>query len=186
MLATLAERRDPWEEVAFPWQLDLPELPARQAELLRHARRFSEAMHGAALLYNHALAVAHEDPTRELDYRQRLTDWASDEARADRPSAPLTDAWALLADIGSRHSPQTRVFVEDWFRLTEDPSRVLSDASLVELIRERERRVKNRQARLSFDAARETWRGAAGASQLEFRWSSTQRQLLDIIRAEDA
>lgn len=186
MLATLAERRDPWEEVDFPWQLDLPGLPERQAELLRHARRFSEAMHGAALLYNHALAVEHRDPDRELDYRRRLTDWASDEARADRSSAPLPDAWALLADIGSRHSPQTRLFVEDWLRLTEDPSRVLSDAGLVERIRERERQVKGRQARLSFDAARETWRGAAGASQLEFRWSSTQRQLLDVIRAEDA
>jgi Family of unknown function (DUF6361) len=185
MLATLAERREPWEEVHFPWRLDVPELPARQGELLRHARRFSETMHGAALLYNHALAVGHEDEVRQAEYRQRLTDWVSDEVRADRSLAPLTDSWVLLADIGSRHSPQTRAFVEDWFRLTEDPSRVLRDAGLIERVRERERQVKGRQARLSYDAARETWRGAAGASQLEFRWASTQRQLLDIIGAED-
>jgi hypothetical protein len=185
MLATLAERREPWEQVDFPWQLDVPEFPAGQDELLCHARRFSETMHGAALLYNHALAVTHEDESGKANYRQRLTDWVSDEARADRSLASLTDSWALLADIGSRHSPQTRAFVEDWFRLTEDPSRVLSDASLVERVRERERQVKGRQARLSFDAARDTWRGAAGASQLEFRWGSTQRQLLDILDAED-
>jgi hypothetical protein len=34
---------------------------------------------------------------------------------------------------------------------------------------------------LSYDAARETWRGAAGAGQLDFGWGSTQRQLLDIV-----
>jgi Family of unknown function (DUF6361) len=93
------------------------------------------------------------------------------------------DLWALLAEVGSRHSRKTRVFVEEWFGLTEDPSRILADAALVECIRERERRVKQRQARLSYDAARETWRGAAGAGQLEYRWASTQRQLLDIMEA---
>jgi hypothetical protein len=83
-------------------------------------------------------------------------------------------------EIGSR----TRAFVEDWFRLTDEPARVLNDSVAVDRIRERERQVKGRQARLSFDAARETWRGAAGAGQLEYRWASTQRQLLDIVNAD--
>ena len=186
MLATLVERREPWEMTDFAWQLQVPELPQRQRDLLDHARRFSETMHGAALLYNHALAVAHEDPLKEADFRQRLEDWTSDESRADREATPLTDLWALLAEVGSRHSRKTRVFVEEWFGLTEDPSRILADAALVECIRERERRVKQRQARLSYDAARETWRGAAGAGQLEYRWASTQRQLLDIMEAGQA
>ena len=46
--------------------------------------------------------------------------------------------------------------------------------------------VKKRQARLSFVAAEETWRGAAGAGQLEYRWNSTQRQLLDIVAPAEA
>ena len=186
MLATLAERRDPWEQVEFAWQLDVPGLSARQEELLRHARRFSETMHGAALLYNHALAVAHEDEDREAAYRSDLEEWSAGERRADRAATPLADSWALLAEVGSRHSAQTRAFVEDWFRLTEDPARVLDDSRLLDRVRERERQVKGRQARLSFDAARETWRGAAGASQLEYRWASTQRQLLDIVGAGTA
>ena len=186
MLATLAERREPWDAVDFAWELEVPELPARQRDLLRHARRFSETMHGAALLYNHALAVAHEDDVREADYRLLLEEWSSFEARADRAATPLTESWALLAEVGSRHSGQTRVFVEDWFRLTDDRSRILIDTQLVDRIRERERQVKNRQARLSYDAARETWRGAAGAGQLEYRWASTQRQLLDIMNADRA
>jgi hypothetical protein len=181
MLATLAERSAPWEEVDFAWQLDVPELSDRQAELLRHARRFSETMHGAALLYNHALAVALEDDEREADYRDGLEQWSADETRADRAATPLSDTWALLAEVGSRHTEPTRVFVEDWFALTENPARVLGDTRLRDRVREREYEVKHRQARLSFDAARETWRGAAGAAQLEYRWSSTQRQLLDIV-----
>lgn len=186
MLATLVERQEPWEEASFAWHLKIPELPARQRDLLDHARRFSETMHGAALLYNNALAVAHEDDLLEAEYRRLLEDWISDEVRADRSATPLTELWALLADVGSRHSRQTRLFVEDWFRLTENPSRVLTDPGLVDRIRERERQVKNRQARLSYDAARETWRGAAGAGQLEYRWASTQRQLLDVMNVKRA
>lgn len=185
MLAALAGRQEPWDGTGFAWELKV-DLPPRQRDLLDHAQRFSETMHGAALLYNHALAVAHEDELREADFRQRLEGWTRDESRADRAATPLTDLWALLAEIGSRHSGHTRLFVEEWFRLTEDPSRILSDAVLVDRIREREHQVKHRQARLSYDAARETWRGAAGAGQLEYRWASTQRQLLDIMEAEQA
>jgi Family of unknown function (DUF6361) len=182
MLATLAKRREPWDATGLAWHLNV-DLPPRQRDLLDHAQRFSETMHGAALLYNHALAVAHEDELREADFRQRLERWTSDESRADRAATPLTDLWSLLAEIGSRHSGHTRLFVEEWFGLTKDPSRILTDAALIDRIRERERQVKHRQARLSYDAARETWRGAAGAGQLEYRWASTQRQLLDIMDA---
>lgn len=87
----------------------------------------------------------------------------------------------LLGDIGARYSSRTREFVEEWFSLTTDPSAVVIDRRLVDRVRARELDVKKGQARLSFDAARETWRGAAGAGQLEYRWASTQRQLLDII-----
>lgn len=185
MLATLVERREPWDEAEFAWKLEVPELPGHQRELLDHARRFSETMHGAALLYNHALAVASEQYQLQAHYRERLESWVDEEARADRAATPLSDSWVLLAEIGSRHSVHTRLFIEDWFSLTADPSLVLHDPRLLERVRERERQVKGRQARLSFDAARETWRGAAGAGQLEYRWASTQRQLLDIVGATE-
>jgi Family of unknown function (DUF6361) len=87
----------------------------------------------------------------------------------------------VLGDHRSQHSSQTRRFVTDWAALTTNPHRVMTDAGLVARIQEREFEVKKRQARLSFAAAEETWRGAAGAGQLDYRWSSTQRQLLDIV-----
>jgi Family of unknown function (DUF6361) len=186
VLATLVERHDSWDEVAFLWNLPMPELSDMQRTLVRHAQRFSETMHSAALLYNHALAQAEENSDLERDYRERLEAWIEQERQADRAAAPLSDTWALLAEVHSRHSPRTREFVEEWFAATSDPSAVLDDPGLVAQIRNRERQVKKRQARLSFDAARETWRGAAGAGQLDYRWASAQRQLLDIVSVDAA
>ena len=187
MLAALVERRAPWTPVAFPWQLDAPELTETQRTLLAHAQRFSERMHGAALLYNHELAKRRGDEEAEVDYRGEL-DGLGDRGGARRPAASRRsiELWPLLGDLGSRHSPQTRRFVADWATLTTEPHRVITDAGLVARIQEREFEVKKRQARLSFAAAEETWRGAAGAGQLEYRWNSTQRQLLDIVTPAEA
>lgn len=186
MLAALADRRAPWTEVDFPWQLDAPELTVTQRMVLAHAQRFSERMHGAALRYNHELAKRRGDEDAEIAYRGELEDWAAAEAATDRDIAPLDELWPLLGDLGSRHSPQTRRFVVDWAALTVEPLRAVADADLVARIQAREFEVKKRQARLSFTAAEETWRGAAGAGQLEYRWSSTQRQLLDIVAPAEA
>jgi hypothetical protein len=186
MLAALAERRAPWTAVDFPWQLDAPELTETQRTLLAHAQRFSERMHGAALLYNHELARRRGDEDAEAAYRSDLEDWASVEAGADHRGAPLDELWPLLGDLGSRHSPRTRDFVTDWAALTTDPHQVIAEARAVVRIQEREFEVKKRQARLSFAAAEETWRGAAGAGQLEYRWDSTQRQLLDVVTPSGA
>jgi hypothetical protein len=181
MLSTLVERHAEWQEVDFAWQLDVPELPADQREILKHAAWFSETMHGASLLYNHALAVANEDQARIDQYGSSLELWAAQESSSGLRGAPLGRLWELLAEAGSRHSASTSAFVEDWFRVATDPARVLVDPTARELVATRERLVKGRLARLSYDAARETWRGAAGAAQLDFRWGSTQRQLLDIV-----
>lgn len=185
MLATLVERHDAWTPVDLPWELDAPDLAPAQRTLLTHARRFSERMHGAALLYNHELAKRRGDDDSEAHYRDQLEEWARNEANADADRARLDDVWPLLADLGSRHSAQTRRFVTDWAALTQDPQRILADPSLVTRIQERELEVKKRLSRLSFPAAEETWRGAAGAGQLDYRWQSTQRQLLDIVMARD-
>ncbi len=183
MLATLVERRHEWPEVRFAWQLEVPELPAGQREILEHARRFSETMHGASLLYNHALAVANDDQTRVEEYRASLERWATEQSLTNQRGIAVDRLWELLAEVGSRHSEFTRTFVEEWFRVAADPARAVDDPAARDLVATRERFVKGRLARLSYDSARETWRGAAGAGQLDFRWGSTQRQVLDIVGA---
>lgn len=186
MLATLVDRDEPWEERDFAWELEVPDLSPSQRRVLAHAQRFSETMHGAALLYNRELAKAHENADLESDYRTALAEWAEDEQRADRDAVLLAEMWSLLGELGSRHSARTRRFVEDWCALASRPERVLSDPASLERVREREHEVKGRQARLIYDAARDTWRGAAGAGQLTYRWASTQRQLLDIVSVEES
>jgi hypothetical protein len=181
LLATLVEREHAWEEVEFPWQLPMAELDEHQRLVLRHAQRFSETMHSAALTYNRALAEQIEDESLEQQYTEDLARWVERARDQARPGAALAALWPLLADLGSRHSARTQRFVEDWYEATAEPDRVLRDGSLTDLVRERELQVKGRLARLSFDAARETWRGAAGIAQLDYRWSSAQRQLLDIV-----
>jgi hypothetical protein len=184
LLATLVQRDAAWTPVSFPWELDLADVPAGQRALLGFARTFSETMHGAALLYNHMLAVAREDDAREADYRTALEAWSAVQALAPGDEAPVAELWKQLARLNSRHRPATREFIEAWFDLIGDPDGIADDGRAQTLIRDREREVKHRQARLSNDAALETWRGAAGASQLSFRWPSAQRQLLDIVRAD--
>ena len=181
VLAALAQRERPWQPTALPWELEMPELTSTQSDLLQHAQRFSERMNGAALLYNHALAVAFDDDLLMDKYVRGLRDWA-DRERA-LPPIELEETWAMLERLGSRHTPRTSRFVERWNDLARDAGSVISDRRFVDCVRERELEVKRKQARLSFPAARETWRGAAGADQLEYRWSSTQRQLLDIVTA---
>jgi hypothetical protein len=80
VLAVLAERREPWEEVPFAWQLDMPELTDAQRRLVAHARRFSETMHCAALLYNRALAQGHENDELDARYREQLEQWVQQES----------------------------------------------------------------------------------------------------------
>lgn len=183
MLATLVERRQAWREVRFAWQLDVPELLPGQRQILEHARYFSETMHGASLLYNHALAIANDDQARIDEYHASLELWATEQSLSNQRGLSIHLLWETLAEAGSRHSSYTRAFVQEWFRIATDPEQAIGDRAARELIANRERQVKGRLARLSYDAARETWRGAAGAGQLDFRWASTQRQVLDIVGA---
>lgn len=180
LLAWLITRGRPWEPTHFAWELAVRnELGAEHLRVLDHAQAFSEAMNGAALLYNLMLAEETEDADRQDQYDVRLEDWR----QALTPGWDRTDFWTLTSEIASRHDPRARRFVDAWLDLVEggvDPRR--SDDARG-LIRSRELEVKRRYARLSFDSARDTWRGAAGAQQLDFRWPSTQRQVLDIVSA---
>jgi hypothetical protein len=97
VLATLAERREPWEPVDFPWQLEIPELDDRQRTLLTYARRFSESIHGAALVYNPNGA-----------FRQRILDYLTQgdiapvlERLVDEPRVRLKDWMAQLQVVAA-------------------------------------------------------------------------------------
>jgi hypothetical protein len=179
LLAWLITRGAPWSPTQFAWQLPfIGAVPPKLRRIVDHAQRFSEVMNGAALLYNLMLANATDDDDRRDQYTAALASWRE----LDWSTWDVADFWVLSSELASRHDPGAHVFVNEWIAgaAAEDPR---SSPNLQTLIRGREHDVKRRYARLTYDAARDTWRGAAGAGQLEFRWASAQRQILDIVTA---
>ena len=180
LLAWLISRRQPWTPATFVWQLPfIAELPSDLRRVVRHAQRFSEVMSGAAVLYNLMLAEATDDDDLRAQYAAALEEWRM----FDWSDWDVSDFWTLTSQLASRHDPSAHLFVNDWIAeaARQDP---LTSDDLRRLVREREHHVKRRYARLSYEAARDTWRGAAGVGQLEFRWASAQRQILDILNPE--
>lgn len=170
----------------FPWDLEVPGLPKHLGEQLRHARNFSELVHGAALLYN--LLVAEEAGREEFaGYKEEFSVWASRvEARRDDLVAwDLEPLWGLVSQRSrSAAGLATRRFVGAWKDMVlgpEGPASLAVDRRAQELIRERERRLKGEWARLSKRRALEQWGGASGAGQLDYRWGYAHTILSDIF-----
>ena len=187
LLAFLVGRDDPPERTSFPWELDLPGVPRDLSEQLRHARNFSQVMHGASLLYNLMVAEAASKEENIDKYEQELSKWASGvEERLDDLSAwNLDPLWSLMYSVRKTGaSMATRLFVGTWKRMvctSSGPGGVATDHRAQDLIRERERRLKRGWARLSSPRALEIWGGESGAGQLSFRWPSAQTTLSDIF-----
>jgi hypothetical protein len=191
LLAFLAAG-EAWEPVPFAWHHPrITEAPQHNLVQLHHARSFAELIHGAQLLYNLMLAEAREWSELRDVYRDRLETWAhvvnaTWEARRGWIESELPDFWRLIER--ARVPRPTCTFVEDWLRrlVVLGPFEIVDDPDARELIRRREVRLKRRLARLENKAALGMWGGAAGASQLDFRWRITQILLLDILEAADA
>ena len=191
-LLTQPKRR---ADTEYPWQLpkgDLAALSERNQRIVRHADLFSLAMNGAALVYNHMLAVKSERPELEERYEKRFARWASDvRKRADELSAwraDIEDLWetAKLSNPAIP-GPREREFIEDWTRriVAGNPEQQIGDKEAHELVAEREKRLKKKQARLINRSALEAWGGASGWRRLTYRWPNAQR-VLDDIRAARA
>jgi hypothetical protein len=173
-------------ETEFVWQHPLCGRLGRDlAEVVEHARNFSEVMHGAALLYNLILAEQQESPGRVSAYRDALGNWI--EGMETRHTAfarwRRDDFWDCVTKVNPAISPNTRTFVERWWDLTfrQGAERATRSGAARALVTERERQLKKSLARINNIRAIELWRGASGARQLDYRWGITQRLLGDIF-----
>ncbi len=184
----LAERGREVEELDFPWQHpQSAEFPARCLEQLRHARNFSEAMHGASLLYNLMLSNMAAKDELVSEYEQRLKEWAvaMRSRHVEFLSWDRARFWQIVSSHGARVSRGTRLFVESWLELVsadESPGRSAAGNKARNLVHERERALKRSLARLDNRRALELWSGAAGTAQLNYRWRIAQRILNDIYQ----
>ena len=191
LLAHLIDARSrPVPDAVTPW--DDPAsatVAAPLKETLAHARRFSIAMHGAALLYNLLVGERYvEDELTAVDdpvgrYRQLLAGWSEELAALDLADWELDDFWALVRTDNPRISPWTERFVDAWIELvSRDGGSGIADAPDARgLVADRERRTKGRQSRLDNPKMRQTWSGESGAGQLNFRWGTVRALVTDII-----
>ncbi|QEG27769.1 hypothetical protein GobsT_25330 [Gemmata obscuriglobus] len=184
LLAFLVDSDGAEAEVDFPWAHPLSkEFPPPLQELLAHARNFSEAIHGAAYLYN--LMLAEKKPADDLveKYAKLLNEWHEQlEARgAALRDWDRTQFWQLVVGAGARVSPQTRMFIDGWLGLALDGDGKKSTGGAArQLVATRERALKRGLSRLDNQRALELWNGAAGTGALDFRWGPTRVILRDI------
>lgn len=186
LLRFLLDAESSAPDVAFPWEHpDLSQFPALLGEQLTHARRFSEVMHGAPILYNLMLAELTGRKDLIEHYRAWIQDWAKRlmPQRMELEDWDLNRFWGIVCARGARVTPQSRHFVETWIgevRRLETLAATADHSGLRELVRRREVALKRRLSRLENPRARELWNGQSGLGQLSYRWAPARRLLSDI------
>jgi hypothetical protein len=184
LLAWLAQHNQP-VDVEAPWlHPALASLSGAHRELLDHARRFSEVMHGAALAYNLALAQARGWEEMRQQHLHGLEQWAQALDPGDARGWELERLWALTSDQGHTITPKTRGFVERWVeRVKANPSRLGQDEEALALVRQREEALKGGRSRFRNRRALEQWGGASGLGRLTYRWPTVTTFLRDLALA---
>lgn len=191
LLAHLALRCEP-AEVDAPWHHpELASFSEAHRELLDHASRFSEVMHGAALVYNIALAresialAAHGGRQHQLEaHREALTRWASGLDLDALRGWSLPRLWDLTLNHGHTITPATRRFVEQWVgRVAVRPGEVGEDAQALGLVREREIALKRSRSRFRNRRALDQWQGSSGLGRMTYRWPTAATFLGDLSAA---
>lgn len=197
LLAHLVERTGaPDAESWAPWaDTACADAPAPIRDEVEHARLFSLAIHGAALLYNLLIGERYEaaDLTRIPEpvttYRERLEQWSSDCADASHQLAAWDrdGMWDLVVRANARMGPSTRLFIDTWLNAVAagEANTVADNAPLRELVATRERRQKKAQSRLTNDRLLRTWSGESGSAQLTYRWPRVRRVVTDVREGEE-
>jgi hypothetical protein len=181
------------EDVRFPWlHPGVERMPGAIREQLDHARCFSEAIHGAQLLYNFLLARSYPSGPQSADvWAYAAEEWAAMMAARDEQFASWDNArfWEIVESSGARVRPPTRRFVNDWIKLLRGGAAALdvtSDMRFEKLVRDQEIQVKGGQARLTNRSMLEAWGGDSGSQQLSYRWDITSGYAQEIASARDA
>lgn len=186
------------DDVDTPWAHPAAATaPPRTRELVDHARRFSELIHGASLLYNLLLAEAVReartaggtvaiDEDLVDDYRDQLTDWSERVRSQDTDLAAWdrTHFWQVVTTANNRIPPRTQRFIDWWLQqaTTREPEELVDDPAVRERLRRREFENKGKLARLRNPRALERWTGASATGQLTFRWPNVLTMVNEIVR----
>lgn len=179
-------------DASAPWlHPALAEAPTGIQVAVEHARLFSLAINGAALIYNQLIAEKHDSLSEDGNsytgrYTDLLDEWVTEmEANRDElVNWDLSSFWAtVLQGRGGRPvAPGTQLFVESWIDTVRnnEPRAVVTDKKVRDAIAERERVNKGAQSRLQNERQIINWGGSSGAGRLLYRWPNVQTLLADI------
>lgn len=189
LLAELVARRRQCDDVTFAWEHPhVGGLPATMRALLEHARKFSEMMLGAVLLYNLILSEQTKRDDNVHFFQREFGNWCEmlDDRQGAFSSWDRPVFWSEITAINQRIPAAAREFTTAWCDLAipGDRRRLRESSTARELIKLRERRLKKNLARIDSPAAQQLWGGSSGAGQLDFRWGVTQGLLRDLFAGE--
>ncbi len=170
-----------------PWEIsNLDKVDHGTRELIEHARRFSLLIHGAALVYNLALARKSRRDEPVERHEVALAAWQNEEAPAQTAADWNRDAfWALIRQRNPRLTTLTQAFVDDWVNVVAPGGDLRTSADAERLVTNRERQIKGPRARLLNQAALDNWSGSSGLGRLTYRWDVARSHLQDLYDARE-
>jgi len=182
LLARLMADPDGTARVDYPWRHPaFGSFTEGQRHLLRHAGHFSDAMYGAALLYNILLAEKSGQDDLLEERRDDIDEWGAQLSLRELRAWDLDGFWLDVRHSGHTIGAPTKAFCERWIALvSEGPGRLVASQSAQTLIREREIRLKKANSRFRNQRALDQWGGASGLRPLSYRWSEVQTLLADL------
>jgi hypothetical protein len=170
-------------DARFPWEHPrYASMSEKNRAELDHARNFSLAMYGAAMLYNLMLAEKKKDEVKLEEYSVAFSEWANEisQSRSNLNSWSRLEFWAMVHRTGARVTLPTERFINVWLdrALAPNSLAISSSKSARNLIVERERALKRGLARLDNPRALDLWGGASGRYRLDYRWNRPVTRIL--------
>jgi hypothetical protein len=189
LLAKILQHSQDSLKVDFLWEHSgLPSYTPRLQEEILQARNFSQAIHGAALIYNYLLAKARSSEDWSKKYEGKFLEWTGNlTSRWEDLSywfAHIQDFWNSYPLLPARLTPPTKTFVNEWLHQIFDysnPETLYKRPEVINLIIDRETYLKKGRARLKNPEALKNWGGDSGSQPLNFRWGNASVIINDIL-----
>ncbi len=139
-------------------------------------------MHGASILYNIQLARLRKNNELIDKHLDRFNQWADTLPLTEIKTWDLQRFWQLTLYKGHSITPNTKYFIETWvsFSCQYELKKLPSLNAALELVKQREMKLKGSQSRFRNRRALEQWGGSSGLNKLVYRWPNVKVLLNDL------